>query len=216
MHSRDRMFPVVPAEQQGLEAGLALPSPPPTQTISHRLCSGLLRILPVPTLLLPHCCFNMVGGGLPAHSHNPPCSSPLSHRERYFHLTSPPRLSGAQQRRWLGCEGRGRSLAGCSPSPELTGGWAMMRVCMQGQGQPLRWLPGAWLSRRFVLVLEPRGLCPVLLGVSWCSELALDTRGWHQLRTNSVGTVAWIVVGGPVSPLCLHAPVRNRKGVNSL
>lgn len=35
MHSRDRTFPVVAAKRQGLEASLALPSPPRTQNIGR-------------------------------------------------------------------------------------------------------------------------------------------------------------------------------------
>lgn len=39
------------------------------------------------------------------------------------------------------------------------------------------WHPGAWLPGSCVLVLEPRGLCPVLLAVSLGSELAPDSIG---------------------------------------
>lgn len=79
MRSRDRTFPAAPAKQQGLEASLAPPPFPPTQTFGRGLLpSGPPGIFAMPTLLLPHCCFHMGGGGLPAHSRDPPHSSPLS------------------------------------------------------------------------------------------------------------------------------------------
>lgn len=74
---------------------------------------------------------------------------------------------------------RGRSLAACSPSSELTGSRApACASACGGLGPTPRWLPGVHaygFPDGQVLVLEPRCLCPVLLGRSWWSELALDS-----------------------------------------
>lgn len=110
----------------------------------------------------------------------------------------------------------------CSLSSELTSRWAAMRVCVQGQGPAPPLAAGRMASGRHVLVLEPTGLCPVPLGVSWCSELALDS---VRTGTSSEPTLPrsdvrveghGVVVGRPVSAPCLHALVRKGKGDNSL
>lgn len=148
MCSRDRTFPAVPAKQQGLEAGLVLPSLPRTQNMGRGpRPSGLpVGTFPVPTLLLPHCCFNMVGGGLPAHSPHP--SS----------LHSPqPVVKGGCTRPCHShssvVEGGGRSLASALTSSELTSSWASRcaRAC-RGEALPHRWLPG----RRALVLGSPR------------------------------------------------------------
>lgn len=142
--------------------------------------SGLLGIFPMPTLLLPHCCFNMVGGRLPAHSRDPPHSLSLSPWGKVL----PPDLTTLTSQRtasplarlcreeggvWLCAHPRLRSPAD---------GHRCLCACRDRASPATGCLaPGAWLPGSCVLVLEPRGLCPVLLGVSLCSELAPDSIG---------------------------------------
>lgn len=175
------------------------------------LPSGLLGIFPAPTLLLPHCCFHVVGG-LPAHSPHP-FSSPLSPWGEVVHHPNfqPPvsllaRLCRKEGRVWLCAHWQlGPQMCVCrDPGPAPP---------------PAAWCPCIWLPGRRVLVLEPRGLCATLLGDSWCPELApasVRTGTSSELtpcpRWSMRAVGREVVAGRAVSAPCLYALERRKRG----
>lgn len=163
--------------------------------------SGRPGAFPVPTLLLPHCCFNMVGGGLPAHSPHP--SSLRSPQSVGKGGCTPPRHSHSSV-----VEGGGRSLASVRTSSELTSSWAPRHACAcRGEAPPHHWLSG-----RRVLVLGPPRPPPRAAGgppgaLSWPRTLSGLAPAQNQLLVPTLSWRQWGVLSheGQFLP-CVHVP----------
>lgn len=175
--------------------------------------SGLLGIFPMPTLLLPHCCFNMVGGRPPAHSRGPPHSLSLSPWGKVL----PPDLTTLTSQRTASplarlCREEGGVWLCAHPrlsSP--ADGYRCLCAC-RDKGQPCHWLPGTRAHGFPGAVcwswnLEASALC------CWGSPCALS---WLRTPLGLVPVqnqhpdpsglrAVGAVMGRPVSALCLRA-----------